>query len=114
VFGAFNRFPDRMHQTLVFPAMFRKTREAIPFEQTLLAIKVHASELDQPSQLHMDLLTIDAPHQLYSQLIQRIHEDPVLVIHRLYSHGAGMIPCKAAHKNLRRMHDCSSTSGVKQ
>ena len=62
--------------------------------------KVQARELHQPLQMLVQLLSAATARQRRMQLIHRVHQNAMLVVHGLHTDGAGMAPGKKSHMGL--------------
>ena len=91
-------FLDLEQKPLVSLAMFRHAGKPMLFEQPLFAREMHAGELDQPVQLFAHLVSAVSAHQREPDLVQRVHQDAVLIVHRLYAHERRVIPGQQCHK----------------
>src|SRR5450631_4198354 len=55
-------------------------------------------KFDQSIQLLTNVFMFSALHQLQTQIVERVHQDAVLIIHGLYADDAPVIPGKEGHK----------------
>jgi hypothetical protein len=78
-----NRLFDLVHQSLVFRAVFFKVGKSVPAQEALFATEVHGCELDQPSHLLIEPRAAISTRHLMPKRVERIQENPMLVIHRL-------------------------------
>lgn len=83
-----NRLFDLVHQSLVFGAVFFKVGKSVPAQEALFATEVHVCELDQPSHLLIEPRAAVSTRQLMPKRVERIQENPMLVIHRLNADGS--------------------------
>jgi hypothetical protein len=90
---------DFVHQSLVFGAVFFKIGKSIPAQRALFATEVHVCELDQPSHLFIQPRAAVATRQLMPKRIERIQENPMLVIHRLNANGSAKLRSRTCHSS---------------
>jgi hypothetical protein len=82
---------DLRQNALVIATVFGKARKAVLLQQLLLTPEVHAGELDQPVQNFADPFASGTTHRYPAQLVQRIQQDAVLVVHCPYAYSASSI-----------------------
>lgn len=87
--------PDLIEQLLMRPAMHFKARKSMAAQQALFASEVHIGEFDQVRHLRPESRLAVATRKLLPQLIQRIQQDSVLVIHRRNANGKRLTCCSA-------------------
>lgn len=80
--------------------VFRKARKVMAFQELLLAQEMQARELHQPLQMLVQLLSAATARQRRMQLVHRVHQNAMLVVHGLHTDGAGMAPAKKSHTGL--------------
>jgi len=98
VLGAQRGVLELSQQLLVCIPMLANSGEPVPLQQLLLAGKMHARELDQPVQRLAHLLSSLAVNQRQANLVQGIHQDGVLLVHRFHAYRTRMIPGEKSHK----------------
>lgn len=91
--------PDLLHQTLVRGTVLFKPRESIAAQEALFAAEVHICELNQPRHLLVEPRAAVASSQLLPKRIQGIHQDPMLVVHRLNTNDLAMMRCNGCHRS---------------
>ncbi len=90
--------PDLLHQLLVRGAVLFKPRESIAAQETLFTAEVHIGELNQPRHLLAQPRAAVPSRQLLPKRIQGIHQDPMLVVHRLDTDGLAAMCGNASHR----------------
>jgi hypothetical protein len=85
-------FEQLCEQAPVLGAMLFKAGKAILLHQLLLARKVHARKPDELVEHLAHCFAAGAVHGGQMQVVDRIHEDAVLIIHGGDSDGAGVVP----------------------
>lgn len=88
---------DFVHQPLMLLAMNFQSRVTVALQQRFFAVEVHPCELNQPLELFNSLLARRAVQKLDAQLIDGIHQDAVLVIHRLHPDKIRVTPRQTVH-----------------
>lgn len=84
-------------QLEVRDAMVSKSRKALPLQQLFFTLKVHLGEANQPLKLQADTAAVKSPDEHCMQLIQRIHQDPVLIVDGLNADDALVTPRQQGH-----------------
>jgi hypothetical protein len=74
---------DLVHQSLVFRAVLYQVGKSVTAQKALLSTEVHVCELDQPGHLFIEPCAAVAARQPMPEPVERIQENPMLVIHRL-------------------------------
>ncbi len=90
-------FFDLAEEALVSLAVLAGARKAVLLEQTLFAGEMEAGELDEPVEAVDEFIPAASLDQREPNVVHRIHQDAVLVIHRLYANRAGVIPGDSCH-----------------
>ena len=80
VVDLFKRRVELCQQMMVCDSVVVDTREALLQQELLFALKVHLCEVDEAFELQVDLATVGSAQEHDAQIIQRIHEDAVLII----------------------------------
>src|ERR1700733_1452983 len=112
-FGAVDGMPHLIKKLLVGRGMFFDVGESIAAQKALFAAEVHFCKFDQPHQLRAELGTAIAAVQLLAKLVQRVHQDSALVIHRFYADNE-RLTCNCAHSSSPLDPDCLSDKGGEQ
>jgi len=94
-----NRLFYLVHQSLVFRAVFFKVGKSEPAQEAFFATEVHVCELDEPNQLLMEPHTAVSTRQLMPKPVERIQENPMLVIHRLNANGSAKLCGSTCHSS---------------
>jgi hypothetical protein len=89
--------PDLLHKTLVRGTVLFKPRESVAAQEALFAAEMHICKLNQPRHLLAEPRAAVSPRQLLPKRIQGIHQDPMLVVHRLNTDGLATMRCNACH-----------------
>jgi hypothetical protein len=61
-------------------------------EQVIFAFEMHLGEFNEPLELEADVAPINSANYHLAQLIQRFHEDAVLIVHGLNADDAFVTP----------------------
>ena len=97
VLGAKGGFLDLRQQALVGVAMLGRSGKGMLLEQLLFAGEVHARELDEAVQAPAYMFASLAVDHGESNVVQRVHQDGVLLVHCLDAYRAGMVPRQLGH-----------------
>lgn len=87
---------------VVFGSMLDKADEAGLFHEVLLAGEMHAGEVDELVEQVADFFAAGAAIERQTQVIDRVHEDAMLIVHGANADGAGMVPGEKSHMSLRK------------
>ena len=85
---------EQMH---VRCAVFIESGEAFMLQELFFALKVHLGEFDQTLELNADVAAIATVDEQDAQLIQGVHQDPMLVVHCLDADGLATMRGNAGH-----------------
>ena len=88
---------EQMH---VRCAVFIESGEAFMLQELFFALKVHLGEFDQTLELNADVAAIATVDEQDAQLIQGVHQDPMLVVHGLNTNDALVTPRQQGHQIL--------------
>ena len=83
---------------LVGIAVLNGTGKRVLLQQLLFAGKVHPGELDEPVQTLAHLVAPVSVDQRKANVIQRIHQDRMLIVHCLHANRARVIPGEKCHE----------------
>jgi hypothetical protein len=88
---------DLIHQSLVFRAVFFEVGKSVTAQKALLTTEVHVCELDQQRHLFIEPCAAVAARQPMPEPVERIQENPMLVIHRLNANGSAKLCGSTCH-----------------
>jgi hypothetical protein len=111
--GTLDGVPDLFEKALVRHAMFFESGVPVPPQQALFASKVHDRELDKPCHLLIKPRCAIPARYLLAELVHRVHQDPVLIIHRLYTDNE-RLTYGSTHRSSLTDPDCLSGQGERQ
>jgi hypothetical protein len=80
--------------------VFVDAGEELLLQQTFFTLKVHTGELDEPFELEAEIPAIGSVDKHSANLVQRVHQDPVLIVHGFDADDALVTPCQRAHNHL--------------
>lgn len=90
-------FLNVAEQFLMCRAVLFETWKSISFEQLFFADEVHSRELEKAIQVVVELFTGAAAYEGRVELIDGIHEDAVLIVHRLNANRTRVTPSQKGH-----------------
>ena len=85
VLGTQSGFFDLCEQLVVCIPMLGNVGIRMKLEQSLFTGEVHARKFDQPRQAIAHLVAASPLHKSEAKLIQRIHQDGMLIVHGLHA-----------------------------
>ena len=88
------------HQGLVRRAMLLQDGKAGLGHELFFASEMHARELDEAVEYCTELLTAGSARHSKTQLIHRVHEDAVLIVHGANADSAVVLPGEKSHMSL--------------
>ncbi len=77
-----------------------KARESVAAQEALFAAEVHICELNQPRHLLDEPGAAVSARQLLPKRVERIHQDSMLVVHRLNTDDLAAMCSNACHRSL--------------
>ena len=87
-------------QMVVRSLVFIDLGEELLLQQTFFTLKVHPGELDEAFELEAEIPAIGSVDEHSANLIQGVHQDPVLIVHGFDADDALVTPCQRAHNHL--------------
>jgi hypothetical protein len=97
VVDLFKRRVELCQQMMVCDSVVVDTREALLQQELLFALKVHLCEVDEAFELQVDVATVGSAQEHDAQIIQRIHEDAVLIVDGFDADDALVTPRQQRH-----------------
>jgi hypothetical protein len=88
-------------QMLVCGPMVVDAGEALLQQELFFTLKVHLGEVDEAFELQADVVAVGSAKQHDAQVIQRIHEDAVLIVDGFDADDALVTPRQKRHIPLR-------------
>jgi hypothetical protein len=86
--------------------------EALLLEELFFALKVHLGKLDKAFELQRDIAAAGSADEHAAQIVQRVHQNSVLIVHGLNANDALVTPRQQGHISLQDKGKSSGTTAT--
>lgn len=83
---------EALEKAMVLGSMLFGRGISLLLKQLFFAFEVHLREVDQAFELERDVTTAGSAEEHGAQLVERVHQDSVLIIHGLYANDTLVTP----------------------
>lgn len=101
---------EASEKSLVLYAVFIGAGKATLLQELFFALEMHLRELNQALELQADVAAVGSADEHEAQLVERVHQNPVLIVHGLHADDALVTPGQEGHISSKNKAKSSLTS----